>query len=72
MRRLLCALVALNLAGCSLAVRGELLNPLNKSGRVESTTSVPTPSPAVSSPAPTPTHSVPPTPSPTPTPEAHD
>jgi len=46
-------LATLLLPGCSFAVRAEVLNPLNKSGRVES-----------SEPAPAPT----PTPSPTPTP----
>lgn len=43
------AILALALtSGCSLAVRAELLNPLNKSGRVERSepvTPTPTPSP---------------------------
>lgn len=33
------------LSGCSFAVRAELLNPLNKSGRTETTTSDPKPLP---------------------------
>lgn len=51
----LAALLAL--CGCSLAVRAELLNPLNKSGRTET-----------SSPAPTPTAFPTPSPAATPTP----
>ena len=47
-------LALFSLTGCSLAVRAELLNPLNKSGRAETST---------------PVSAATPTPSPTPTPE---
>jgi hypothetical protein len=65
MRRILPLLALAATAGaCSLAVRAELLNPWNKSGRTDTVTSAP----AQPSPLPTPPPAA--TPSPTPTPEA--
>lgn len=57
MKRILAiGLLALT-SGCSLAVRAELLNPINRGGRIETSTPEPKASPSA-------------TPAPTPTPEA--
>ena len=50
-RHLVVPLLLLTTSACSLAIRAELLNPLNKSGRVEQSGPAPTPTPT---PTPTP------------------